>query len=64
VTFQYLRDILIHTHQGSFGPMANAFSICSLSQHWRFEIPPGKTQRIDIVDPDWLVFIYADNPGM
>ncbi|KAL2008969.1 hypothetical protein VTN00DRAFT_7163 [Thermoascus crustaceus] len=44
---------------GSFGPMANAFSICSLSQHWRFEIPPGQNHRIDIDDPDWVIAINA-----
>src|SRR5690349_18217989 len=27
---------------GTFGPMANAFSICALPNKWRVYIPPGK----------------------
>jgi potassium channel subfamily K, other eukaryote len=40
---------------GTFGPMANAFSICALVQSWRVEIPPGGTEAhgIDIKDPKW-----------
>jgi potassium channel subfamily K, other eukaryote len=40
---------------GTFGPMANAFSVCALVQSWRVEIPPGGTEAhgIDIKDPKW-----------
>ena len=40
---------------GTFGPMANAFSICALVENWRVKIPPGGTEEhgIDIVDPSW-----------
>ncbi|KAF2192449.1 hypothetical protein K469DRAFT_716995, partial [Zopfia rhizophila CBS 207.26] len=29
---------------GTFGPMANSFSICSLVENWRVYIPPGKDE--------------------
>lgn len=40
---------------GTFGPMANAFSICALVENWRTEVPPGGTEGhgIDIKDPQW-----------
>jgi potassium channel subfamily K, other eukaryote len=40
---------------GTFGPMANAFSICALVQNWRVEIPPGGTEEHgkNIKDPKW-----------
>jgi potassium channel subfamily K, other eukaryote len=40
---------------GTFGPMANTFSVCALVQYWRVEIPPGGTEAhgIDIKDPKW-----------
>lgn len=40
---------------GTFGPMANAFSICALVENWRVALPPGATQEhgIDIPDPKW-----------
>jgi potassium channel subfamily K, other eukaryote len=40
---------------GTFGPMANTFSVCALVQYWRVEIPPGGTEEhgIDIKDPKW-----------
>ncbi len=40
---------------GTFGPMANAFSICALVENWRVKIPPGGTEEhgIDIKDPKW-----------
>ncbi|EXJ57667.1 uncharacterized protein A1O5_12457 [Cladophialophora psammophila CBS 110553] len=46
---------------GTFGPMANAFSICALVENWRVEIPPGGTEEhgIDIKDPDWLIAVNA-----
>ncbi|OJJ44263.1 hypothetical protein ASPZODRAFT_71853 [Penicilliopsis zonata CBS 506.65] len=40
---------------GTLGPMATAFSICSLSQDWRYETT-GKTLR-DIPDPEWVLVI-------
>jgi potassium channel subfamily K, other eukaryote len=42
---------------GTFGPMANAFSICALVQNWRVRIPPGGTEEhgVDIKDPKWSV---------
>ena len=42
---------------GTFGPMANTFSICALVQYWRVEIPPGGTEAhgTDIKDPKWYV---------
>ena len=46
---------------GTFGPMANAFSICALVENWRVSIPPGGTEEhgIDIVDPRWLIAVNA-----
>lgn len=40
---------------GTFGPMANAFSICALVEDWRVEIPPNGTEEhgISIKDPKW-----------
>lgn len=40
---------------GTFGPMANAFSICALVENWRVRIPPGGTEEhgVDITDPKW-----------
>ncbi|KAI2786494.1 hypothetical protein POX_g08880 [Penicillium oxalicum] len=43
---------------GTFGPMASAFSICSLSQPWRMEILSGGGQR-DVADPSWELAINA-----
>lgn len=42
----------INTLQGTFGPMASAFSVCSLSQPWRMELG-GK----EIADPKWYAHI-------
>ncbi|KAJ5397041.1 hypothetical protein N7509_005154 [Penicillium cosmopolitanum] len=39
---------------GTFGPMASAFSVCSLSQPWRMELG-GK----EIPDPKWVSAINA-----
>ncbi|EXJ64279.1 hypothetical protein A1O7_00615 [Cladophialophora yegresii CBS 114405] len=46
---------------GTFGPMANAFSICALVENWRVKIPPGGTEEhgIDIRDPPWLIAVNA-----
>lgn len=40
---------------GTFGPMANTFSVCALVQYWREEIPPGGSESSgkDIQDPKW-----------
>ena len=40
---------------GTFGPMANAFSICALVENWRVTIPPGGTEEhgTDVKDPRW-----------
>jgi potassium channel subfamily K, other eukaryote len=42
---------------GTFGPTANAFSICALVENWRTDIPSGGTEEhgIDIKDPTWCV---------
>ncbi|MCJ1393861.1 Potassium channel [Xylographa bjoerkii] len=46
---------------GTFGPIASAFNICALVQHWRVSIPPGGTEEhgIDVPDPSWLIAINA-----
>jgi potassium channel subfamily K, other eukaryote len=46
---------------GTFGPMANSFSICALVENWRVSIPPGGTEEhgIDITDPTWLIAVNA-----
>lgn len=46
---------------GTFGPMANAFSICALVENWRVSIPPGGTEEhgINIKDPKWLIAVNA-----
>ncbi|KAJ5594373.1 uncharacterized protein N7459_000581, partial [Penicillium hispanicum] len=44
--------------QGTFGPMASAFSICSLSQVWRMELLSGGGEK-DIPDPKWVIIINA-----
>jgi potassium channel subfamily K, other eukaryote len=40
---------------GTFGPTANAFSICALAENWRVSIPKGRSEDhgIDIPDPRW-----------
>ncbi|KAF1992331.1 voltage-gated potassium channel [Aulographum hederae CBS 113979] len=46
---------------GTFGPMANAFSICALGNPWRVYIPPGNNEvrGQPIKDPKWLIAINA-----
>ena len=46
---------------GTFGPMASAFNICALVEHWRVSMPPGQTQAqgTTIPDPQWLIAINA-----
>jgi potassium channel subfamily K, other eukaryote len=40
---------------GTFGPMANAFSICALVESWREELSKSGTEEhgIKIKDPNW-----------
>lgn len=42
---------------GTFGPIANAFSICALVEKWRIYIPPGTTEDdgSKVEDPAWSV---------
>lgn len=46
---------------GTFGPMATAFNICALIEHWRVDIPPGlganESHGIEVPDPAWLLAI-------
>jgi potassium channel subfamily K len=46
---------------GTFGPMANAFSICALPVTWRVYIQPGADEghAYDIEDPKWLIAINS-----
>ena len=46
---------------GTFGPMANAFSICALPEKWRVYIPPGKDEGhgLTVEDPKWLIAINS-----
>jgi len=37
---------------GTFGSMANAFSICSLVESWRVTTPPDGKED-EITDPKW-----------
>lgn len=40
---------------GTFGPLANAFSICALVEKWRVYIPPGLDETVGkpVQDPSW-----------
>ncbi|KAJ4485235.1 tandem pore domain K+ channel [Lentinula aciculospora] len=46
---------------GTFGPLANLFSVCALVQTWRVKISDGEseTQGQRISDPHWLVGLNA-----
>ncbi|RMZ92221.1 hypothetical protein DV736_g531, partial [Chaetothyriales sp. CBS 134916] len=46
---------------GTFGPMANTFSICALVEHWREYVPAGSSadHAIHIKDPAWLVAVNS-----
>ena len=46
---------------GTFGPLANAFSICALARSWRVSIVPGQTEASGdrITDPPWLLAVNA-----
>ncbi|KAF6222885.1 hypothetical protein HO133_000936 [Letharia lupina] len=53
---------------GTFGPMATAFNICALIEHWRVEIPPGlganESHGIDVRDPKWLLAVNGASLGL
>ncbi|PGH03671.1 hypothetical protein GX51_03935 [Blastomyces parvus] len=44
---------------GTFGPTANAFSICSLVERWRVKIPLGGSleDAVPVPDPKWLAVV-------
>ncbi|KAI1801936.1 voltage-gated potassium channel [Daldinia bambusicola] len=46
---------------GTLGPVASAFSICSLVKYWRQHIPPGSdvTKADYVKDPPWLTVVNA-----
>ncbi|KAI8938071.1 hypothetical protein NX059_005742 [Plenodomus lindquistii] len=46
---------------GTFGPMANAFSICALPNEWRVYIPPGSDEGHGrtVSDPKWLIAVNS-----
>lgn len=46
---------------GTFGPIANGFSICALAMSWRVYIPPGGSEQsaTKITDPNWLIIVNA-----
>lgn len=46
---------------GTLGPVASAFSILSLVENWRQQIPPGSdiSQAEFIKDPAWLIAVNA-----
>ncbi|KAK5224176.1 hypothetical protein LTR47_009933 [Exophiala xenobiotica] len=46
---------------GTFGPVANAFSVCALATNWRVYVPPGESSEhgIDVSDPIWLLVVNA-----
>ncbi|KAI0394229.1 voltage-gated potassium channel [Xylariaceae sp. FL0594] len=46
---------------GTLGPVASAFSICALVNHWRQHVPPGAdlTTAEFVDDPAWLLAVNA-----
>ncbi|KAH1795003.1 hypothetical protein KXX36_002585 [Aspergillus fumigatus] len=48
---------------GTLGPMASAFSICSLSQDWGMESEEGNGQPRGIGDPDWIIVVNTISLG-
>ncbi|KIY49780.1 voltage-gated potassium channel [Fistulina hepatica ATCC 64428] len=46
---------------GTFGPIANLFSVCAVAQTWRVKIPPGEldTKGTRVSDPTWLVVLKS-----
>ncbi|MCJ1473455.1 Potassium channel [Lambiella insularis] len=51
---------------GTFGPIASAFNICALVQHWRVSIPLGATEEHgdEVQDPPWLLAINGVSLAM
>lgn len=50
---------------GTFGPIANGFSICALVVSWRLHIPEGQSEAfgVKIPDPPWLIVSHAPHPS-
>ncbi|EXA31459.1 hypothetical protein FOVG_17237 [Fusarium oxysporum f. sp. pisi HDV247] len=46
---------------GTLGPVASAFSICSMVEPWRQELIPGENVQDapSVADPSWLLIIKA-----
>ncbi|KAF8073335.1 hypothetical protein FPV67DRAFT_740612 [Lyophyllum atratum] len=46
---------------GTFGPLANLFSVCGLVQTWRVAIPDGETEiaGTSVKDPPWLLALNS-----
>ncbi|KAJ9272641.1 hypothetical protein DTO212C5_1368 [Paecilomyces variotii] len=44
---------------GTLGPMANAFSICSLAQSWTYQLAPSGGSPQEIPDPAWVIAVNA-----
>ncbi|KAF2022036.1 voltage-gated potassium channel [Aaosphaeria arxii CBS 175.79] len=46
---------------GTFGPMANAFSVCALVEKWRVYIPAGADEAhgLKVEDPKWLIAVNS-----
>ncbi|KAL1859165.1 hypothetical protein Plec18167_007454 [Paecilomyces lecythidis] len=44
---------------GTLGPMANAFSICSLTQDWTYRLQPDGRPPEDIPDQSWVIAVNA-----
>ncbi|KAJ6009436.1 hypothetical protein N7522_004452 [Penicillium canescens] len=42
---------------GTFGPMASAFNVCSLSQPWRMDLT--STGGLNVPDPKWVIAVNA-----
>lgn len=44
---------------GTFGPLANLFSVCALVMTWRVRIPPGQTEATAerVPDPSWSAYL-------
>ncbi|KAK8185347.1 uncharacterized protein BKA78DRAFT_346679 [Phyllosticta capitalensis] len=55
----YLASTISPLIAGTFGPLANAFSICALVVKWRLYVPPGQdeTTGVFLKDPAWLIAI-------
>ncbi|KAG9189551.1 hypothetical protein G6011_06419 [Alternaria panax] len=55
------REYLDPINGGTFGPIANGFSICALVEKWRVYIPPGSDEGhgSKITDPKWLIAVNS-----